>query len=86
MDKNMGKMLDRIYEDLAYNDDGFKALGSRVDGMIDGTVREFEGKADRRLLEDLSENFALAAAYAEKGGYCLGLKHAVRLLVEALTD
>jgi len=82
MDKNMGKMLDRIYEELAYNDDGFKALGS----MIDGTVREFEGKADKRLLEDLSENFALAAAYAEKGGYCLGLKHAVRLLVEALTD
>lgn len=81
----MKNLLNKIYEDVVSNEPDIIKLNCRMDDEIKNIIKSHMKDADE-LPEDICDTYFDVAFLAQRQGFILGVKYAVKLLSELLSD
>ena len=81
----MKNLLNKIYEDVVSNEPGIIKMNCRMDDEIKNIIKSHIKDADE-LPEDIRDTYFDVVFLAQRQGFILGVKYAVKLLSELLSD
>lgn len=81
----MKNLLNKIYEDVISNEPDVIKMNCRMDDEIKNIIKSHIKDADE-LPEDIRDTYFDVVFLAQRQGFILGVKYAVKLLSELLSD
>lgn len=81
----MKNLLNKIYEDVISNEPDVIKKNCRMDDEIKNIIKSHMKDADE-LPEDIRDTYFDVAFLAQRQGFILGMRYAVKLLMELLSD
>lgn len=81
----MKNLLNKFYEDVISNEPDVIKMNCRMDDEIKNIIKNRVPDSDK-LPEDIRDTYFDVAFLAQRQGFILGMRYAVKLLMELLSD
>ena len=82
----MNELLKKIYESVIYYEKDTVKMGSHVDVEIHKLIEQYADQLPSSDMEKIKSLLFQTALTAEQEGFQLGLKYALKILVDLLSD
>ena len=76
----MDNLIDKIYDKIICTEDEYVVGSKRLDEKIEEIISPLSSKMKAEEVEEIRALIYKATYYAQKEGFCLGIKAAVSLL------